>query len=515
VAEQISSGARQELIAALRHRYLVGTKTEKTRILDEFVKIAGCHRKHAIRLLRRRSPDTCSPVLADRRIYGEAIQQAVVVLWEASDRICAKRLKAAIPMLLQAIERHGHLSLDPSVRAGVLSVSASTIDRLLRPVREQAKPARRRQRQPSKLTRKVPIRTFTEWDEVLPGELEIDIVEHCGGNMAGAFIHSLVATDVCSGWVELVPLLVREQSVVVEGLKVLDQRFPIPILGINSDNDSAFINDTLIAYCLEREIAFTRSRAYQKNDQAWIEQKNGSVVRRLTGYDRYSGIVAGQVMAQLYAAARLYVNFFQPSFKLREKSRTGARVTKRYDPPVTPYTRLIAHDRVSVASKKALTTLFQQLDPLSLLHRIREAQSALASLTTDTPVNSAGRENIEQFLSGLAELWRQGEPRPTHSPKPRPTRNWRTRPDPFAGVWTEILGWLQSEPEIDACAILGRLQARYPGRYPDGQLRTLQRRIKEWRRVLARNFVFQEQSMRPNKTVVAPIGGLVEPKQFR
>ena len=184
----------------------------------------------------------------------------------------------------------------------------------------------------------VPVRTFTDWNEPGPGYLEIDLVAHGGGIVTGAFIHSLVVTDVSSGWTEAVPLLAREQSLVVEGLEAISGVFPVPIRGIDSDNDSVFINETLVGYCADRDIEFTRSRAYRKNDQAWIEQKNGSVIRRFVGHERYSGPAAGQTLAHLYGAVRLYVNYFQPSFQLLTKSRNGGSVTKRYSKPATPAT---------------------------------------------------------------------------------------------------------------------------------------------------------------------------------
>jgi len=143
-------------------------------------------------------------------------------------------------------------------------------------------------------------------------------------------------------------------------------------------------------------------------------------------------------------------------------------------------------------AKIHMQDVFEQLDPLELLHQIRQTQTALAALDSETPVNDSARESTEQFLSGLAELWRQGEARPTHSPKTRPARHWRTQGDPFTGVWTEVLTWLQAEPETDAKIIFKRLQGKYPGTYSDRQLRTLQRRIKDWRKVLARSFVFED-----------------------
>jgi hypothetical protein len=308
--------------------------------------------------------------------------------------------------------------------------------------------------------------------------------------MHGDFLWSLVATDVCSGWTEAVPMLAREQSLVTEGLNVIRRQFPVPVKGIDSDNDGAFINDTLLAYCRSEKLEFTRSRAYQKNDQAWIEQKNGAVVRRFVGYERFSGLVAGQCLAQLYQAGRLFVNHFQPSFKLQSKTREGAKVKKRYHRPATPCERLLAHSSVPEATKEKLRAEAAQLDPLDLLYRIREAQAALAALGAGEVSNGPGRESLEQFLAKLPELWQQGEVRPTHRQGATRVRDWRTREDPFAGVWAEILLWLQAEPQATARSLFERLQQAYPDRFHAGQLRTLQRRVRDWRQVMARELVY-------------------------
>lgn len=319
--KDISKQSMQELRGAVQQRYARASIEEKTRILDEFVAMTGYHRKHAIRLLRSNGQYTSPACPGGKWIYDEAVKEALIVLWEAADRICGKRLKAVLPALVEALERNGHLDLDLEVRSRLLRVSASTIDRLLAPVRQQAKGQKRKRNAPKKASKQIPVRTFSDWDEPMPGELETDFVVHCGSQMSGLFIYSLAATDVCSGWTEAVPLLAREQSLVVEGLDVICSQFPVPVIGLNSDNDSAFINDTLLCYCERKKLKFTRSRPYQKNDQAWIEQKNGAVIRRFVGYDRFFGVVAGQVLAQLYQATRLYVNYFQPSFKLHEKTR--------------------------------------------------------------------------------------------------------------------------------------------------------------------------------------------------
>jgi hypothetical protein len=278
--EKIRKQSIQELTAAIRQRYPQSSKKEKTRILEEFVRMTGYHRKHAIRLLGADSHDSCRTLPCGRRIYDEAVKEALIILWEAADRICGKRLVALLPVLVEAMERGGHLKLFPQVRGRLLGMSASTMDRLLAPVRQQAKGKRRKKNAPKKASKLVPVRTFADWKEPVPGELEVDFVPHCGNTMAGIFIHSLVATDVCSGWTEALPLLAREQSLATQGLDVICARFPIPVRGMNSDNDGAFVSDILLAYCEEKSISFTCSRPYQKNDQAWIEQKNGAVIRR-------------------------------------------------------------------------------------------------------------------------------------------------------------------------------------------------------------------------------------------
>ena len=504
MVSEISIATRTEVLEAIRGRYREASKRDKSRMLDEFVAMVGCHRKHAVRLLGQGDEPVDRKVPRGRRIYDEAVKLALIVVWEASDRICGKRLKAALPSMVESLERHGHLDLDPGVRERLFSASASTIDRLLRPVREQAG-SRRRLKRRRKMGSRVPVRTFMDWNEPSPGYLEIDLVAHGGGAVSGAFIHSLVATDVCSGWTEAVPLLAREQSLVVEGLEAISRVFPVPVRGIDSDNDSVFINETLVGYCEENEIEFTRSRAYRKNDQAWIEQKNGSVIRRFVGHERHSGAVAGQTMAHLYGAVRLYVNYFQPSFQLLTKSRNGGSVTKRYSKPATPCDRMFARDDVSEETKLRLRKSRSELDPVSLLHTIRESQSALAAVGSVESGSTPDGESLESFLSQLPELWRQGEVRPTHARRARAARGWRTRPDPFEGVWCEVLSWLQQQPDAPAAELMDRLICHYPERYSRRQLRTLQRRVSQWRGVMAKQLVYASAESRGAKSEVRPV----------
>ena len=220
------------------------------------------------------------------------------------------------------------------------------------------------------------------------------------------------------------------------GLEAIGQQLPFPVKGIDSDNDSVFINETLInetltQYCAERGIEFTRSRPYRKNDQAWIEQKNGAVVRHFVGHDRYSGAVAGQTMAHLYGAVRQYVNYFQPSFKLVEKTRHGSRVVKRYSPPATPCDRLMQHDAVSVEMKAALSEYRVKLDPVALLYAIREAQSALAALVSPELRPTPRGESLEQFLAKLPDWWRQDAARTSRERRVQPPHTLANSARPF------------------------------------------------------------------------------------
>lgn len=505
--DRISSEARRELVLAIAERYRASTREEKQRILDEFVALTSYHRKHAIRILNgaSRSKATQFDKRPGVRIYDQAVREALVILWEASDRICGKRLKPILPVLIAALERHGHLHLDETVRAKLLAVSASTIDRLLAPTRDAARGKRRRPRKPSAARASVPVRKASDWAEPPPGYFEADLVAHCGNRMAGSFAHTLVLTDIASGWTECLALAVREGTLVVEALRRLETELPFPLLGVDTDNGSEFINEAMVAFCSERKIEFTRSRPYQKNDQAWVEQKNGSVVRRLVGHGRLEGIAGAQALSRLYSSSRLFVNFFQPSFKLLDKRRVGSRVSKRYRAPETPCGRLLGSDAIGEETKQRLQAVMVTLDPLLLLDEIRTVQHHLAGLAEGERVHVLPHRDgdLDRFLRSLASAWKDGDARPTHRQAPKPKRHWRTRKDPFEAVWPQLLFWLESEPDQTAKQLLARLQAEHPGAFLDGQLRTLQRRVSEWRRAAARKLVF---SSVVNKESVASVG---------
>jgi hypothetical protein len=492
MAKRLSGSARRELVAAVRARYGASAPSVKREILREFSAITGYHRKSAIRILNEDGGESGVVVRCPRRrIYDEAFCRTLIVLWEASDRVCGKRLRALLPLLVPALERHGHLIVEPLARARLLGVSAATIDRLL--VEARGLCGRRRvRRAPTALRPSVPIRTFADWNSPEPGFMEIDLVAHCGDRLIGAFVYTLTLTDIASTWTECVPLLVRTGALVVETIDRLRGCLPFPIRGLDIDNGGEFLNETLVSYCVGQGIELTRSRPYRKNDQAWVEQKNGSVVRRLVGYRRLEGSAAAAILARLYTASRLFVNFFQPSFKLKEKLRVGGRTVKRYDPPQTPCARLLGAPSTPAAVRERLVALLETLDPLRLLEEIRQSQHQLASLADDgaAALPAAQNDDLHRFLMGLSTAWRAGEVRPTDRERKRSAHHWRTRKDPFETTWPTVFSWFEESPEQTALALFRRLQNQHPGVFHNNQLRTLQRRVCQWRTQSAQQLVF-------------------------
>ena len=270
--------------------------------------------------------------------------------------------------------------------------------------------------------RRIKMRTFADWNEPPPGSMEMDLVAHCGEVNRGSYVHSLVLTDIASGWTEAAPIVVREATLVVETLERIRVGLPFALQALDVDNGSEFVNDRLIEYCLSHGIELTRSRPYRKNDQAWIEQKNGAIVRKLLGYRRFEGLAAARAITRLYGASRLFVNFFQPSFKLAGKQRDGAKVTKRYHPPQTPCERLLQSDSIPMAAKSKLREISAELDPLKLLEEMRAMQAYLAALADGEtpPPMTCEPPNLAAFVASLSSAWHVGEIRPTFSIEAKP-----------------------------------------------------------------------------------------------
>jgi len=363
----------REYTEAVRGRYLRASKVEKGKILDEFTKVIGCHRKAAIRLLRRGNQQGTKRKRGRPRRYGIAVAEALRVVWEATDRLCSKRLHPFLPELVKILRRHGKATMTADIEAQLCRMSPSTIDRLLCPGRRLGGRRPFTTTKPGSLLKSsIPIRTFADWQEDRPGFLEVDLVSHCGESGDGFYLTTLSAVDVATGWSECIGVWGKGQQRVGGAVHRIRQRLPFPLLGLDSDNGGEFINQHLYNYCHQHGISFTRSRPYKKNDSCHVEQKNWSVVRRLVGYDRYNSRAALEALNRVYDLTRLYVNFFQPVMKLVAKTRHGAKVHKVYDTARTPYQRLLESGVLTEAKQQELAAMYYGLNPASLLKQINE-----------------------------------------------------------------------------------------------------------------------------------------------
>ncbi len=372
-------------------RYQKAHKKEKKRMLDEFVQLTGYNRCYASYLLknhgkmRRISARVVLEVDIKIKVkrnytktYDNKVKKALKAIWLILDRICGKRLKAVLEETIEHLQRHGELEVDKKTHQKLLTISASTIDRMLKEERKKLTIKGRSLTKPGTLLKsQIPIRTFSEWDEGRPGFVEVDLVGHDGGNSKGDFAQTLDVTDVCTGWTETQAVKNKAQKWVFEALTDIRHRLPFPMLGIDSDNGGEFINHHLINYCKEEHITFTRSRSYRKNDGCYVEQKNYSIVRRAVGYCRYDKEEELKVLNELYRFLRLHTNFFLPSMKLLEKTRIGSKVYKKYDTPKTPCQRIIHSSQVSDKDKEKLKKIYASLNPAELKRKITRLQEKL------------------------------------------------------------------------------------------------------------------------------------------
>lgn len=487
--KSVSLNTRRELLASVRQKYRDVNWVNKGKILDGFVAATGYERKYAIQLLNSTEKPAESPRHRSSQKYDDQVRQALIFVWCTANQICSKRLVPFLPQLVKAMEQHGHLRLPADVREHLFKISPATVDRILKPEREKIKLGVSTTRPGNLLKHQIQVRTFADWDDVVPGFLEADLVAHCGGNTNGAFLNTLTLIDISTGWLECIPLLRKSAGDVIDGLRVADELLPFTVQGLDTDCGSEFINYDLLDYCEDRQITFTRARTHRKNDQAHVEEKNGSVVRRLVGYDRFEGRKSWEALARLYQVLRKYINFFQPSLKLIEKERQGAKVSKKYDRAKTPFQRILLSDHISPEKKNLLTKEYETLDPVCLLAQLESLQDKLwkfswnksgittgnLTVTTDVIATQVDPEVVEPV----------SESRYYHTSKKidfrKSPRTWRTRKDPFEKVWDEIRLRLELMPETTAKQIIEWLMSKYANQFSISQIRTLQRRIAEWR----------------------------------
>jgi hypothetical protein len=377
--------SKQEYLAVMWERYQRADRVTRSALLDEVTRMCGYHRKYAIGLLNRQGLPGPRPRRVPRRrpTYSAEAISVLAWIWEQSGYLCATRLKAALPIWLPWVRPRRPVS--PTVERHLLAISPRQIDRRLQARKRTLKRRLYGTTRPGTLLKHlVPLKT-DHWDVTQPGYLEIDLVSHSGASGAGDFLHTLDAVDIHTGWVERQAVMGKGQHGILQALTTIAQQLPFALRGLDSDNGSEFINGHLVAFCAQRTIQFTRSRPYKKDDNAHVEQKNWTHVRKLVGWDRYDTPEAQRALNALYAELRLFQNLFQPSMKLQRKERRGSRLRRRYDQPQTPFERVRACTAVEAAKVAVLERLLRRTDPFVLAQRIGQHLDRLATVRSRTP----------------------------------------------------------------------------------------------------------------------------------
>ncbi len=394
---------KMEYIRQVYDRYRKALRDEKTEILDEIRRVCGWHRKHAIRVLSAPKPAAKrAPLIRRGRlpVYHSETINVLCDIWKASGYLCGQRLAAALHLWIRWARTRYRLT--PEIESQLLSISPRQIDRRLAPYKNRIKKRIYGTTKPGLLLKRmIPIKT-DHWDVEKSGFQEIDLVSHSGSSADGQFIHTLNSTDIHTTWVERQAVLGKSEVAVVGGMAKIEQRLPFPLLGIDSDNGSEFINNHLWAFCRKRpgpKIQFTRSRPYKKDDNAHIEQKNWTHVRKLLGYERYDSRQALAALNDLFAELRLFQNLFQPSLKLKEKVRKGSRLIRKYHPPKTPLERVLQCPQADPLKTQELENLRDTLNPFELSHRIEQKLALLYRLATHRPVPRASASAAQPWRS--------------------------------------------------------------------------------------------------------------------
>ena len=418
--------SRWDYLKAIYSRYKKVSKPLRARILDEFCQVCGYNRKYAIRLLNGPAPQKPEGTTSKGRrpTYGAKVILSLTAIWEAAGYPCSARLKALLPLWLPwAIKR---LALSAEVQKQLLSISPATIDRRLKPKKRQLKKRLYGRTKPGTLLKHhIPIKTDS-WDVKTPGFTETDLVSHSGNSEKGEFIHSLNVTDIHTTWVETRAVMGKGQAGVLEAMKQIEQALPFKLLGIDSDNGSEFINYHLKAFCDQKQIQFTRGRPYKKDDNAHIEQKNWTHVRKILGYLRYDSPQALHAINDLYRQElRILQNLFLPSMKLTGKVRVGSKLRRRYDKPLTPLERLLACPQADPAKLQELKKLRAATDPFALAKTIEQKLQRIYQLAnhrvspnpeppqrTLRPLTRAERQAVRE-ISELLGIQVRGETQKT------------------------------------------------------------------------------------------------------
>ena len=352
-----------QYLKELRQEYRTADKQRKGELLDEAEKRTGLNRKHLIvRLAREEAPPQAKR--KRKRVYDGAVTAVLAPIWALFEYLCGQRLAPLLRAQVDRLRQRSEIRCSTQVAEKLKRISAKTIDRLLQ--RERQRLHLSRYRNPSVeplLYQQVPVKTSTEWDRQQVGNLQLDLVLHCGQSTAGHYVHPLSAADIATGWWEGEAQMGRSQQATQAAFASLRGRLPFAAREIHPDNDSALLNDLLCGYCRSNRIEVSRSRPLQKNDNAWVEQRNWSHVRKVVGYRRLESEAQCHTWQQIYRDLAPFRNFFQPTIKLLEKRRVGGKGHRRYDVPRTPYQRLMECGPFNGPAKQRLTALYESLNP--------------------------------------------------------------------------------------------------------------------------------------------------------
>lgn len=405
---------KKQITAEIQERYKKASRKQKKVILDEFVALTGYNRNYASRVLRQYYGKLIGSIGSGKRkihyvigkdkrskrnrkrFYGGDVTEALKKIWAILDMPCGKRLAPFLPEIILKLESFGEIEIKSATKQKLLEVSASTIDRLLKPIKEKLRIGKGKSftKPGTLLKHQIPIKTFSDWDDSAPGYLEADLVGHEGGNMQGDFCFSINFVDVATCWDEPVAIKNKAQIWVTNATDKVRGRLPFEILGIDSDNGSEFINNHFFKYCRDHKITFTRSRSYKKNDSCFIEQKNYSVIRRAVGYLRYDTDEELGILNELYSYLRLYINYFIPVRKCLSKTRTGSKIKKNYDESKPPYRRVLEYKSIDDKIKAKLRKVYDGLNPAELKRKITGLQDKLLKL--NALKQQASKDGIER-----------------------------------------------------------------------------------------------------------------------
>jgi hypothetical protein len=365
-------------------RYQLASKRGKSRILDELCANTGWHRNHARKALKAAlQPKIVTPRSPRPVKYGPNVIAALTVCWTVLGMPAGKRLAPMLGELVAVLRQFGELSIDEGTAELLVSMSAATIDRRLAAERAKSKLRGRVGTKPGSLLKsQIPVRTWAEWDDARPGFVEIDLVWHDGGNRAGGHAFTLTVTDIATGWTENRSVPDKTAKYVLAALNDIARTMPFPILGVDSDNGSEFINEHLLGWCQGRQITFTRARPGNKNDGCHVEQKNWTVVRTTVGYYRYDTAPEMLLLNEIWQLQSKLTNYFYPQQKLISKVRKGAKVSKKHDEATTPFHRTIDHPTMTVERIVALTRTYSLINPAATQRQIHALTAQLLTITT-------------------------------------------------------------------------------------------------------------------------------------